>query len=107
MFNVSQGWPESVIKEYYKIPQEWSEIISVEEDFSPDKIYKDVHEFEKYVDMLPESLRYPLPVIGIGSQKLPGNCRSKLNQYLGKCRKRLLGDDFHFLQECYGIEKLV
>ena len=38
--------------------QKWSSRISVEEDFSSYRIYKNVHEFDEYVDLLPEYLKY-------------------------------------------------
>ena len=38
--------------------QKWSSRISEEEDFSSYKTYKDVHQFEEYVDLLPEYLKY-------------------------------------------------
>ena len=60
--------------------QSWSGKFSVsEEDFSSYKIYKDVHEFEEYVDLLPEYLKYSLINFRTGSQKLPVNYK-----YLGK-----------------------
>ena len=66
--------------------ESWSGRISVsEEDFSSYKIYKDVHEFEEYVDLLPEYLKYSLINFRTGSQKLPVNCRSKLSIPRQKC----------------------
>ena len=46
-----------------------------------------------------------------GSQILPVNCRSKLSiprqeRICTKCRKGLMGDEFHFLFECNVLEKL-
>ena len=54
--------------------QKWSSRISVEEDFSSYKIYKNVHEFEENVDLLLEYLRYSLFDLRTGSPKLPVNC---------------------------------
>ena len=70
--------------------QKWSSRISVEEDFSSYRIYKNVHEFEEYVDLLPEYLKYSLLDFRTGSQKLPVNCRSDPNyQYQGKSASAL------------------
>ena len=51
--------------------QKWSSRISVEEDFSSYRIYKIVHEFEEYVDLLLEYLKYSLFDFRTGSKKLP------------------------------------
>ena len=40
--------------------RKWCCRISVEEYFSSSKLYKDVHEFEEYVDLLREYLKYSL-----------------------------------------------
>ena len=71
----------------------------------------DIHEFEEYIDVLPEYLKYSLLDFRTDSQKLPVNCRSKLSiprqeRICTKCRKRFLGDEYHFPCECNGIEKL-
>ena len=92
-------------------PLEWFGRISEEETFSTYKIYKDIHEFEEYIDILPEYLKYSLLDFRTGSQKLSVNCRSNLSiprqeRICTKCSKRILGDEFHFLFECNGIEKL-
>ena len=74
-------------------------------------MYKDIHEFEEYIDILPEYLKYLLLAFRTGSQKLLVNRRSKisiprLERICTNCRKRILCDEFHFLFDCYGIEKL-
>ena len=101
MLKVVQGFPVSVLKEYCKISLEkWSSRISVAEDYSLYKIHIDVHEFEEYVDILPEYLKYSLFDFGTGCQKLAVNCKSKLprqKRICSACRKRLLGDEFHIL----------
>ena len=61
--------------------------------------------------VLPEYLKYSLFDFRTGSQKLSVNRRSTLSiprqeRICTKCRKRILGDEFHFLFECNGIEKL-
>ena len=40
--------------------QKWFSRISKDETFSTYKIYKDIHEFEEYIDILPEYLKYSL-----------------------------------------------
>ena len=84
--------------------------ISEEETFSTYKIYKDIHEFEEYIDILPEYLKYSLLDFTTGSHKLSVNRRSNLSiprqeRICTKCSERILGDKFHFLFECNGIEK--
>ena len=66
---------------------------------------------EEYIDILPEYLKYSLLDFRIGSQKLSVNCRSNLSiprqeRMCTKCKKIILDDEFHFLFECGGIEKL-
>ena len=90
--------------------QKWFGRISEEETFSTYKIYKDIHEFEEYIDILPEYLKYSLLDFRTGSQKLSVNRRSNLSiprqEHICTNRsKRILGDEFHFLFECNGIEK--
>ena len=53
--------------------QKWFGRISEEETFSTYKIYKDIHEFEEYIDILPEYLKYSLLDFRTGSQKLSVN----------------------------------
>ena len=65
---------------------------------------------EEYIDILPEYLKYSLFDFRTGSQKLSVNRRSNLSiprqeRICPKCRKRILGDEFHFLFECNGILK--
>ena len=60
---------------------------------------------------MPEYLKYSLFDLRTGSQKLSVNRRSNLSiprqeRICTKCIKRILGDEFHFLFECNGIEKL-
>ena len=82
MFKMAQGYPasegvKSILQDQFL--QKCSSRISVEEEFSLHRIYKNVHEFEEYVDLLPEYLTYSLIDFRTGSQKLPVNCRSKLS----------------------------
>ena len=91
--------------------QKWFSRISEEETFSTYSIYKDIHEFKECIDILPEYLKYSLFDFRTGSQKLSVNRRSDLSiprqdRICTKCRKRILGDEFHFLFECSGIGKL-
>ena len=92
--------------------QKWFSIISENETFSTYQIYKDIHEFEGYIDILPEYLKYSLLYFRTGYQKLSVNRWSKVSipkqeRICTKCRKRILGDEFHFLFEFNGIEKLI
>ena len=91
--------------------KKWLSRISADETFSTYNIYKDIHEFEEYIDILPEYLKYSLFDFRTCSQKVAVNRRSNLSiprqeRICTKCRKRLLGNEFHFLFECSGIEKL-
>ena len=66
---------------------------------------------EEYIDILPEYLKYSLFDFRTGSQKLSVNRRSNLSiprqeRICTKCRKRILGDEFHFQFEYNGIENL-
>ena len=60
---------------------------------------------------MPGYLKYSLFDFRTGSQKLSVNRRSNLSiprqeRICIKCRKKILGDEFHFLFECNGTEKL-
>ena len=57
--------------------QKWFGRIS-EEETSTYKIYKDIHEFEEYIDILLVYLKYLLLDFRTGSQKLSVNRRSNL-----------------------------
>ena len=110
--SVAQGCPVSVFKRILldQFLQKWFSRISEEENFSTYNIYEDIPEFEEYRNILPKYLKYSLLDFRTGSQILPVNCRSRLSmqrqeRICTKCRKRILGDEFHFLFECNGNEK--
>ena len=104
---VSSECVERILQDQFL--QKWFSRISEDETFSTYKIYKDIHEFENYIDILPDYLKYSLFDFRTGSQKLSVNRRSNVSiprQERTKCIKIILGDEFHFLFEFNGIEKL-